>query len=142
MRHEENEAIKALETPEGWKDELQKLAQKDLDARWAKKGAETPPQVRAPQLQNVFRRCPGQFHGYEGGLAALRNDKVDLPQLINAFRVSYRLVMGLDIDSHGLTADHILFATKGDYPSDYESGTKITGGANDFYKHKGWVMFT
>jgi IS5 family transposase len=40
-KKEENEAIKAHETPEGWEEEPHKLAQKDLDARWAKKGAET-----------------------------------------------------------------------------------------------------
>jgi IS5 family transposase len=40
-KKEENQAIKAHETPEGWEDEPHKLAQKDLDARWAKKGAET-----------------------------------------------------------------------------------------------------
>ena len=40
-KKEENEAIKAHETPEGWEDNPHKLAQKDLDARWAKKGAET-----------------------------------------------------------------------------------------------------
>jgi len=40
-KKEENEAIKANETPEGWEDEPDKLAQKDLDARWAKKGNET-----------------------------------------------------------------------------------------------------
>ena len=37
-KKEETEAIKAHETPEGWEDEPHKLAQKDLDARWAKKG--------------------------------------------------------------------------------------------------------
>ena len=40
-KKEENEAIKRYETPEGWEDQPHKLAQKDLDARWAKKGAET-----------------------------------------------------------------------------------------------------
>jgi len=40
-KKEEDAAIKALEMPEGWEDEPHKLAQKDLDARWAKKGAET-----------------------------------------------------------------------------------------------------
>jgi len=40
-KKEEDQAIKALEMPEGWEDEPHKLAQKDLDARWAKKGAET-----------------------------------------------------------------------------------------------------
>jgi len=40
-KKEEDQAIKALETPEGWEEEPHKLAQKDLDARWAKKGAET-----------------------------------------------------------------------------------------------------
>jgi len=37
----ENEAIKANETPAGWEEEPHKLAQKDLDARWTKKGDET-----------------------------------------------------------------------------------------------------
>ena len=37
-KKEENEAIKAHETPEGWEEQPHKLAQKDLDARWAKKG--------------------------------------------------------------------------------------------------------
>ena len=40
-KKEEDLAIKSHETPEGWEDEPHKLAQKDLDARWAKKGAET-----------------------------------------------------------------------------------------------------
>ncbi|MCL2300876.1 MAG: IS5 family transposase, partial [Firmicutes bacterium] len=40
-KKEEDQAIKSHETPEGWEDEPHKLAQKDLDARWAKKGAET-----------------------------------------------------------------------------------------------------
>ena len=34
---EENEAIKADQTPAGWKDKLAMLRQKDLDARWTKK---------------------------------------------------------------------------------------------------------
>ena len=34
---EENEAIKAGETPEGWEDQPAKNAQKDKDARWTKK---------------------------------------------------------------------------------------------------------
>jgi len=34
---EENEAIKAGETPKGWEDHPAKLRQKDLDARWTKK---------------------------------------------------------------------------------------------------------
>jgi len=40
-KKEEDQAVKNLEVPEGWEDEPHKLAQKDLDARWAKKGAET-----------------------------------------------------------------------------------------------------
>ena len=40
-KKEENEAIKNHETPEGWEEQPHKLAQKDLDARWAKKGEET-----------------------------------------------------------------------------------------------------
>ena len=40
-KKEEDEAIKRYEMPEGWEDQPHKLAQKDMDARWAKKGAET-----------------------------------------------------------------------------------------------------
>jgi len=40
-KKEENEAIKNHETPEGWEEQPHKLAQKDMDARWAKKGKET-----------------------------------------------------------------------------------------------------
>ena len=40
-KKEDNDAIKANEIPEGWEEEPHKLAQKDLDARWAKKGDET-----------------------------------------------------------------------------------------------------
>lgn len=36
-RREENEAIKAGEVPEDWKDKPAKLSQKDTDARWTKK---------------------------------------------------------------------------------------------------------
>lgn len=39
-KREENEAIKAHETPKGWEEQPSKLAQKDQDARWAKKGNE------------------------------------------------------------------------------------------------------
>jgi transposase, IS5 family len=35
--HEENEAIKAGQTPEGWEDKPAKNAQKDKEARWTKK---------------------------------------------------------------------------------------------------------
>lgn len=35
---EENAQIKQGETPAGWKDQPRKLAQKDVDARWTKKG--------------------------------------------------------------------------------------------------------
>lgn len=38
---EENAAIKAGEIPEGWEDNPHKAAQKDTDARWAKKNNET-----------------------------------------------------------------------------------------------------
>jgi IS5 family transposase len=38
---EENEVIKAGGTPEEWKSNPNKLRQKDVDARWAKKGDET-----------------------------------------------------------------------------------------------------
>jgi len=40
-KKEEDEAIKRHETPEGWEEKPHKLAQKDLDARWAKKGRQT-----------------------------------------------------------------------------------------------------
>ena len=40
-KKEENDAIKTHETPEGWEEKPHKLAQKDLDACWAKKGAQT-----------------------------------------------------------------------------------------------------
>jgi len=38
---EENKQIKAGEIPEKWKEQPNKLAQKDMDARWAVKGKET-----------------------------------------------------------------------------------------------------
>ncbi len=38
---EENEQIKQGQTPEKWKEQPRKLAQKDLDARWTKKNQET-----------------------------------------------------------------------------------------------------
>jgi len=38
-KREENAAIKAGETPEGWADEPAKRSQKDVDARWTKKHA-------------------------------------------------------------------------------------------------------
>ena len=39
--HAENETIKAGEVPAEWQDSPQRLKQKDVDARWAKKGEET-----------------------------------------------------------------------------------------------------
>ena len=47
-KKEENEAIKAHETPEGWEDEPHKLAQKDQDARWAKKGGRDAFRLQEP----------------------------------------------------------------------------------------------
>jgi len=37
---EENETIKKGEIPEGWKENKHKMRQKDVDARWTKKGVE------------------------------------------------------------------------------------------------------
>jgi transposase, IS5 family len=53
---EENEAIKAGKTPEGWEEKPAKNAQKDKDARWTKKNAQNlrlqEPHRRRPQAQN------------------------------------------------------------------------------------------
>jgi IS5 family transposase len=40
-RRDENEAIKEGRLPDGWENDHKRLAHKDLDARWAKKGDET-----------------------------------------------------------------------------------------------------
>jgi IS5 family transposase len=54
---DENEAIKAGKTPEGWDENSTKNAQKDKDARWTKKNEEKllrlqEPRQRRPQAQD------------------------------------------------------------------------------------------
>ena len=54
---EENEAIKAGKTPEGWEQQLAKNAQKDKDARWTKKNDES-------------------FYGYKNHVSVDRKHKI------------------------------------------------------------------
>jgi IS5 family transposase len=54
---EENEAIKAGKTPEGWEEEPAKNAQKDKDARWTKKNDES-------------------FYGYKNHVSVDRKHKI------------------------------------------------------------------
>src|SRR5215831_19758992 len=54
---EENEAIKAGKTPEGWDEKPAKNAQKDKDARWTKKNEES-------------------FYGYKNHVSVDRKHKI------------------------------------------------------------------
>ena len=89
---EENEAIKAGKTPEGWEKQPAKNAQKDKDARWTKKndaellrlqepprrgqGAQADPQMgcdgRGRARQSEAGRCARSLQHRQGGLGGQR----------------------------------------------------------------------
>jgi len=89
-KKEEDQAIKALEMPAGWEDEPHKLAQKDLDARWAKKGAET-------------------HYGYKNHIKADKTSKIITAWRVTAANVNDIQMMLALLDEH----DRELWADSG-----------------------------
>jgi hypothetical protein len=81
---EENEAIKAGKTPQGWEQQPAKHAQKDKDARWTKKNDAantTRSKVRA-RVEHVIRpaakfegRQDRAHHQYRAGEIQVRNEE-------------------------------------------------------------------